>query len=137
MVSYASLWQDGRHIWQIRHDQSRGSEHLDISGDLPADFTRIRDLAVEKRRAAEEPIRREGRNPNEWGPNSPFDLPVDYMFDVPFEVAATITGFRHDRGGGWELLTSLQALEPAKGNMLTKLGNPPRWWQTLRSIEYS
>ena len=47
------------------------------------------------------------------------------MFDVPFDVAATITGFRHDRGEGWERFTDLQALEPINGNVLTKLGHPP------------
>src|SRR5262245_29301196 len=39
MVSYASLWEDGRHIWQLRHNQSEGKEHLEVSGDLPAEFT--------------------------------------------------------------------------------------------------
>jgi hypothetical protein len=68
--------------------------------------------------------------------NSPFDLPADYVFDVPFDVAATITGFRHDREEGWKLLTNVQALEPINRNVLTKLGRPPKWWQTLRSIEY-
>jgi hypothetical protein len=61
----------------------------------------------------------------------------DYVFDVPFDVAATITGFRHTREEGWELFTNLQALEPVNGNVLTKLGHPPKWWQTLDSIEYS
>ena len=58
------------------------------------------------------------------------------MFDVPLAVAATITGFRHDRAGGFELLTNLEALEPANGTVLTKLSHPPKWWQTLGSIEY-
>jgi hypothetical protein len=74
MVSYSSLWQGGGHIWQIRHAQSQGVEHLEVSGNLPAAFTSIRDIAVEKRRA-------------QGG--------ADYVFDVAFDVAATITGFRH------------------------------------------
>ena len=90
-----------------------------------------------RNRRAEEAIRREGRGPGEWGPNSPFDLPADYLFDVPFDVAAAITGFRHDRVGGVELLTNLRALEPTKGNVLTKLSHSPKWWQTLRSIKYT
>ena len=28
MVSYASLWQNGRYAWQIRHDSSQGRGHL-------------------------------------------------------------------------------------------------------------
>jgi hypothetical protein len=30
MVSYASLWQDGRYAWQIRHDSSHGAGHLEV-----------------------------------------------------------------------------------------------------------
>ena len=154
MVSYASLWHGGRHIWQIRHDQSQGSDHLEISGDLPAEFAHLRDDAVRKRRSEEEAIRKSGVQKS-WAEEGELKLgpglgrvryqvaspgyvlgPADYMFDVPFDVAATITGFRHDRGEGWERFTDLQALEPINGNVLTKLGHPPRWWQTLRSKEY-
>ena len=52
MVSYSSLWRGGRHIWQIRHDWSLcrrrrdgGNEHLEVSGDLPAGFVGMRDIA--------------------------------------------------------------------------------------------
>src|SRR5690242_5317106 len=38
MVSYASLWQNGRYAWQIRHDPSQGDEHLEVQGDLPSNF---------------------------------------------------------------------------------------------------
>src|SRR5215468_6581796 len=35
-ISYASLWQDGRHIWEVRRQPSRTQhEHLEIWGDLP------------------------------------------------------------------------------------------------------
>lgn len=130
-VSYSSLWQGGRHVWEIRHQGSQGGEHLDVFGDLPLVFTRSRDVALRKRRAAEEAIRKQGRSPN-----SPFDLPADYAFDVPLDTAATITGFSHTRGSGWDLFTNLQTLQPIKGNVLTRLTHPPKWWQTLHSIEY-
>jgi len=38
MVSYASLWQDGRFAWQVRHDASQGGEHLEARGDFPSAF---------------------------------------------------------------------------------------------------
>jgi hypothetical protein len=82
MKSHGSLWQGGRDIWQIRHDSDQGLEHLEISGDLPSGFAGIRDAAMEKQRAME---KRRG------------ELGVDYVFDVPLETAATITGYRHDR----------------------------------------
>ncbi len=136
MVSYAGLWQDRRHVWQIRHDQSRGSEHLDVSGDLPAELTEIREMAAQKRRGAGDAIRQRGREPGTWGADSPFDLPADYTFDVPLDVAATITGFSHTCSDGFERLRRPVAVAPSNGNVLTKLCHPPKWWQTLRSTEY-
>src|SRR5436190_18263242 len=63
MVSYASLWQDGRYAWQIRHDSAQGVEHLEVSGDLPSTLASFLDIALEKQQA-------HGRR-------------VDYVFDVP------------------------------------------------------
>lgn len=97
MLSYSSLWQDGHHVWQIRHHQHLGANHLDVSGDLPAAFERTRDAALRKRQAEEEAIRKKCRDSNKWGQHSPFDLPADYAFGVPLEVAAAITGFSHTR----------------------------------------
>lgn len=136
-VSYASLWHGGRHIWQMWHQPTRANPvHLEVSGELPADFPRIRDIAVGKRRAAEEAIRKEARNPSEWTANSPFDLPADYVFDVPLDVASNITGFSHCRARDYESFAQLQYLVPITGNDLKKLSDPLRWWQTLDSIEY-
>jgi hypothetical protein len=123
MVSYSSLWHAGGHTWQIRHDSSQGSEHLELSGDLPAGFVGIRDIGMRKGRAQEE-----RRKPGEWG--------VDYVFDVPLDTAAAITGFRHDRMVENDFFTSLQSLVPTNGNVLTKLSHPSKWWQTVGSIEH-
>ena len=101
MVSYASLWQGGRHIWQIRHDSSQGREHLEASGVLPPGFAGFRDTALHKQRAREE-----RRKPGEWG--------VDYVFDVPLDTAATITGFRHNRWVEDDFFRNLRTLAPAK-----------------------
>jgi hypothetical protein len=103
MVSYSSLWQGGRRIWQIRHD---GGEHLEASGDLPAEFTGFRDIAMHKQRSQEE-----SRRPGEWG--------VDYVFGVPLETAAIITGYRHYRGVEDDFFRNLQSLAPTDGNVLT------------------
>lgn len=123
MVSYSSLWHAGRHTWQIRHDPSQGSKHLEASGDLPTTFTNIRDLAM-----SEHQVQEARRKPGEWG--------VDYLFDVPLKTAATITGFRHDRAVENDFFRNLQSLAPTNGNVLTKLRNPPKWWQTVGSMKY-
>jgi hypothetical protein len=123
MVSYASLWQDGRYVWQIRHDSSQGSGHLEVRGDLPSAFGDFRSIAMEKQRA-EEAHRKSG----EWG--------VDYFFDVPLDTAAAMTGYRHDRRVDNDFFRNLRGLVPIKGNVLTKLSQPPGWWQTVGSIAY-
>jgi hypothetical protein len=123
MVSYASLWSGGRHIWQIRHDSGHGVEHLETSGDLPAGFSSLHDTALQKQRAASAMRGRSG-------------LGVDYIFSVPLDTAATITGFRHNRSMREDPFRTLRSLEPADGNVLTKLSKPPRWWQMVGSIRY-
>jgi hypothetical protein len=123
MVSYASLWQDGRYVWQIRHDSRQGAGHLEVRGDLPSAFGDFRGSAMDKQRAQEA-----RRKPDEWG--------VDYFFDVPLDTAATITGYRHDRATENDFFRNLRTLVPANGNVLTKLSQPPGWWQTVGSIAY-
>ena len=68
------------------------------------------------------------RKPGDWG--------VDYVFSVPLDVAAEITGYRHNRAGGEEAYREVTTLEPINGNALRRLNHPPKWWQTVRSIEY-
>jgi hypothetical protein len=123
MVSYASLWQDGQYVWQIRHDPSQGSGHLEVRGDLPAAFGDVRSIALEKQKTQDA-----RRKSGEWG--------VDYLFDVPIDTAATMTGYRHDRRTEADFFRNLQGLVPTKGNILTKLSQPPGWWQTLGSMDY-
>jgi len=123
MVSYASLWQDGHCVWQIRHDSSQGNGHLEVRGDLPSAFGDFRNIAMDKQRAEQA-----RRKPGEWG--------VDYFFDVPIDTAAAITGYRHDRAVEKDFFRNLRALKPTNGNVLTKLSQPPGWWQTVGSMAY-
>ena len=60
---------------------------------------------------------------------------VDYFFDVPLDTAAAITGYRNSAVEK-HFFRNLQSLVPTKGNVLTKLSQPPGWWQTVGSIEY-
>jgi hypothetical protein len=102
MISYAGLWQGGRYTWQIRHDSSQGVEHLETSGDLPPAFAGLRDISISKRREREE-RRQRG------------ELGVDYLFDVPIVMAATMTGYRHDRAVQKDFFQNLNALVPTSG----------------------
>ena len=110
MVSVATGWKDGRRVWSVTHDAQRDMEHLDTHGELPATFSGIRDGLRSKQQAAG------GRKAD-----------VDYIFDVPVELAKTLTGYRHDAdipgtgGHPFEVLAQTSASPPASGE------RPPFW----------
>jgi hypothetical protein len=79
MVSVATGWQNGRRIWSVKHDAQRERGHLQTEGELPAAFTSIRDR-----------LRSEQQKADGDGGG------VDYIFDIPVELADTLTGYRHD-----------------------------------------
>ena len=60
---------------------------------------------------------------------------VDYFFDAPHDTAATITGYRNSAVEK-DFFRNLHSFVSTKGNVLTKLSQPPGWWQTVGSIEY-
>jgi hypothetical protein len=123
MVSYASLWQGGHPVWEIWHDSGQGRSHLEARGDLPVAFKEFCDTAMKKQRAEDAHDK-----PGGWG--------VDYVFDVPIDTAASVVGYRHDRGVEEDFFKALRTLTPANGNVLTKLNEPPGWWQAVGSINY-
>lgn len=72
MVSGAFGASEGRLVWSAQHDPNRGLDHLDVWGDPPAALGDIH------RRLLDPPHRDDG---------------VDYVFDAPTELAATVCGF--------------------------------------------
>ncbi|WP_375304344.1 hypothetical protein WI560_18570 [Bradyrhizobium sp. A11] len=123
MVSYASLWQGGHPVWEIWHDSGQGRSHLEARGDLPVAFKEFCDTAMKKQRAEDAHDKPGGRG-------------VDYVFDVPIDTAASVVGYRHDRGVEEDFFKALRTLTPANGNVLTKLNEPPGCWQAVGSINY-
>jgi hypothetical protein len=79
MFSSSAYWQEGRKVWEIVHDAQEGVDHLQASGELPPYFAAIRTRYFSELEAA-------GGDQNE----------VDYIFEVPLEVGAALTRFRHD-----------------------------------------
>jgi hypothetical protein len=78
MVSFAEGWRDGARTWSVTHDSEQGIEHLDAAGALPESFQAIRSERLAEQEAA-----------------GGAEADVDYVFDVPLEVARLITGFSH------------------------------------------
>ena len=81
MCSCAQGWRNGLQIWLVMHEAGTGGiDHLETKGELPPVFSAIRDRQRSKQQAA--------------GGSKAGD---DYIFDIPVELAHTLTGYRHDQ----------------------------------------
>lgn len=102
MVSVATGWKEGQRVWSVTHDAQRDMGHLQVEGELPATFASIRDRL---------------RSEQQTAGGSKAD--VDYIFDIPVELAQTLTGYRHDAdipGAGaapFEVLVETSSSAPA------------------------
>lgn len=76
MVSRATGWKDGQLRWAVTHDAQRGLLHLDVQGELPAEFAAIRDRKFAEQAAD--------------------DCDGDWLFEIPVETAHSVVGYRHD-----------------------------------------
>lgn len=81
MCSCVQGWQRGREVWSVMHMADTGGiDHLETKGELPPAFAPIRDQQRAKQQAA-----------------GGAKAGVDYIFDIPVELACTLTGYRHDQ----------------------------------------
>ncbi|MER9596249.1 hypothetical protein [Mesorhizobium sp. M0244] len=81
MFARAELWRDGRNIWKVWHGGDKTVRDLHVTGDLPALFEALKQQCFSKQ--DEEDV----ENPE-----------VDFVFEIPLDLAAELTGFRHDEG---------------------------------------
>jgi len=73
MCSEAAGWNDGVKTWSVIHEAEKGDKDLRTEGDMPAVFAAIRDRLIGEQ-----------------------DEQVDYLFEIPVELAESLTGYRHD-----------------------------------------
>ncbi len=81
MCSRAYAYKDGCEVWAVQHDPAKPDGVFDLaaSGELPDAFAAIKDRLFQKQK-------------DDGGEQAG----VDHVFDAPFELAAAVTGFRHD-----------------------------------------
>ena len=79
MCCGATGWKAGAKVWEISHESEKGIYHLSQIGDIPAEFA-----AIYERHKAEQDS------------NGGEESDVDYIFEIPVELAKAITSFRHD-----------------------------------------
>jgi hypothetical protein len=127
MVSRASAWKDGVRSWSVVHDvQAGGIDHLTVEGQPPPSLASMEAAARAKRRAAAPGPQGASAAPSvlrqvfnaffslkrrprlrTYRPGLDTPRPVDYLFDVPVDLAKEVTGFRHD-----ESEREFEVLEP-------------------------
>lgn len=74
MTSRARLFENGAEVWSVAHESEKGLEHLEVSGEPPKAFARIRNRLLKEQAG---------------------DNEVDLIFDIPVELAASVCRFRH------------------------------------------
>lgn len=95
MFCSAEEWRNGERVWGAIHVPDAGLYHIGVEGELPEAYA-----AIHQRQFAEQ----EQDGGQKAG--------VDHIIDIPLELAAAITGFRHDRSG--PPFQELQAAHPLK-----------------------
>jgi hypothetical protein len=112
--SSAAFWRDGRQKWAVRH---RGGDFgimdLVTEGSLPEDFAEIRARGFSRQAAA-----------------GGAEAEVDYVFEVPLELAESTVKFKHDctvgSGIDMEGFCELRPIPPTAPdlNLLLRLVRP-------------
>lgn len=79
MFSGAECFMDGRSLWRVEHDAQQSRRDLSVIGEPPEDFDEVR---ARHEKAQDE----EDRGSAE----------VDFIFEVPLDLARARVGFKHD-----------------------------------------
>jgi hypothetical protein len=96
MASLAMLYENGRLVWRMSHQGEEDILNLETHGTLPGNFGGIRSgLMKEQREQGDEPE-------------------VDFIFDIPLDLAESICGYRHDQAEYDFGEPEFTALVPAK-----------------------
>jgi hypothetical protein len=104
MYSTAASWSNGKQNWRVSHDgQDETRLDLKVEGEPPAEFERIRKKLFAEQEAAGD------------------DADVDYVYDLPAELAKHVVGFRHDQDTPGMSGQVFEVLERVK--KLSTLGN--------------
>jgi hypothetical protein len=105
MFSSAAGWKDGKQVWRAFHKGEEGDVlHLETSGQLPPEFEDIR-----KKVFAEQEQENAGHKE------------VDYVFELPAELAKKLTGFRHDQGTSGNAYEGLESAIGGENSLLARI----------------
>ena len=81
MASEVRAYENGVELWAVVHDEDRD---LEVRGEPPANFAQIRDAIL---------VKEQGQ---EIDPDDDGDDPVDYLIEIPLDLAQAVCGLRPD-----------------------------------------
>lgn len=104
MYSNAEAWKNGKLMWKVSHVAEHGRDHLEEHGFLPQNYASIKERLIAAQRTEDAA-----------------SAEVDYIFDLPLDLAEAIVGFMHDKNidAPFEILISKSA--KPKGGLLSRL----------------
>jgi hypothetical protein len=91
LTSLVTEWREGRPVWSIAHEAAGGEPQLSVDGDVPELLHPVREEMLARANGVATP---------------------ELAYEIPLEVAARITGFRHDALGFEEDGPQFTVLEP-------------------------
>ena len=103
MFSSAAGWRNGECEWSIVHDASNGIADLQATGEPPSSYETYKTERLAEQEA-----------------NGGESSDVDYVFEIPLDVARDLTGFKHDEDTDSLFVEPLEVLEDAR---------PRPWWR--------
>ena len=87
MASDCLAWQDGTKLWEVEHAPDEDDvNHLVVEGTPPPAFEAI---AARLRAQQAEEDRKDS------------EMPVDYIWEIPIELANSLCRYRHDQYADW------------------------------------
>jgi len=111
MFSSAAQWTDGQKAWVIQH---RGGDYgptdLSFEGDLPPIFSELREHYGSKQNA-------------DGGEKAD----VDWIFEIPLELAKSFVGFKHDEESPGIEDGSFEILDLSRDRLVAHASKP--WWR--------
>ncbi|WP_417762792.1 hypothetical protein [Shewanella sp.] len=111
MVSMASGYKSGQLVWSVVHNAQEALEHLETRGSLPGEFEGIKSKKIQEQAQDDEGM-------------------VDYIFDIPVDMARAYVGYRYDQALPNESELPFQVLEQKQsipGPELKETSKTPAW----------
>ncbi|MBE9557176.1 MAG: hypothetical protein IMF08_09995 [Proteobacteria bacterium] len=96
MFSSSACWMGGTRTWSVIHDCDKGPNHLETEGTLPDDYEAIKSEVLAEQEEEDDD-----------------DDEVDFVFEVPLELAKRLAGFKHDEVEVDGQEVSFEELRPA------------------------